>query len=107
MLLAVPRPAVAGIRGRRSAGLPFGAAAGWASGILGPGAGLLRRRRTSCHFALQALGHLRKGADSEGRSVPIESLDRSLRAGACAAAAQVRRQAPSLDPSTTSLAQTP
>ena len=63
-------PCCGDLRGRRSAGLPVGAAAGWACGLLEPRAGLLRRRRTSFLFNVQVLGRLRQGADSEGWSVP-------------------------------------
>ena len=99
MLAAVTEQAVGRAWGRRSAGLLVGAAAGWTCGLLGPGAGLLRRRQSTASSTLQAQGCQRQGADRQGRPVPSGSLDRSPLAAARAAAAQVRRQAPPLDPS--------
>ena len=94
----MPSPPVAGIRGRRSAGLPVGAAADWACGLGVPVQAAPPSTNFLPGFNVQVLGRLRQGAVARGGRCPPESLDPSPRAGARAAAAQVRCQAPPLAP---------
>ena len=86
----------AGRPGRRSADLRVGVPAGRTFGLIGPGAGSLRRRRLSCLFTLRRRGCSRQGADRAGQPAPVGSLELRPHVGARAAAAQVRCQAPRL-----------